>query len=85
MNAKLRKGISPVRDAFVAWAEAVGSSSERTIPGKTLGDALTSLIDWLSRPEGTEMRSVLSQGRGKMYVDLITEDGYEPRANDWDF
>jgi hypothetical protein len=76
-----RFGRSPVRDAFVAWSLAVsGSSTDQTVPGDTLGDALSGLIDWLSRPEGADLRSVLGQNGGMMCLDLVTQDGYEPSA-----
>jgi hypothetical protein len=77
MNAPRREW-SPVSKALSAWSEAIGS--ERLMPDGTLGEALARLVDWLSRPEGKELRSVLGQRRGLMYLDLVTQDGYEPSA-----
>lgn len=82
MMFRRKEGWSPVRDAFAAWSLAVSkpNSDDQTLPGETLGDAMVGLIDWLSRPEGADLRSVLGQNRGMMCLDLVTQDGYEPSA-----
>jgi hypothetical protein len=82
INVRRKEGWSPVRDAFVTWSLAVSKSNSKdnTVPGDTLGDAISGLIDWLSRPEGAGLRSILGQNRGRMYLDLVTQDGYEPSA-----
>ncbi len=59
---------SPPLPSITSWKRQIGVSfpssraplsAYRVLPGVTLREALTNLIDWISRPEGAEVRSDL--------------------------
>lgn len=63
-------------DTVAKWKRAVGAREELIIPGDTLIEAGAGLVDWISRPEGAELRLICTG----MCIELRQEDGYDSSA-----